>query len=661
MTFSQILLASCGLFTFVALLNDSPAVVAADTLPFVSPMFGDNMVLQRGKPNTIWGWAKPGETIQVEIAGNAATATAEPDGRWQTQIQPPAAGGPYVIKIDGPQSVEFQNVLVGDVWLCGGQSNMQLGLIMARNGEEEVKAANHPDIRFFVVRQDAAYSPAKTPHGDWSVCSPRTVADFRTGGFSAVAYFFARKVQSELHIPIGLVQDCVGGTPIETWMSPATLRTFKVFDDQLAEVDRLRARGGPQYGNYIMHWYDEYDRGLQGQTWAAADFDDSKWTLVQIPGDFHELGVADVPSVCWFRKDIVLPDPLPAGGAKIFLGSIEKMDTTFINGHWVGASSWVENPRIYMIPPGVLKPGRNVVTIRDFKIKPNGGFLAEPAVLRLELADGTKIPLAGQWKGALSVDARPPHPMPMGFENYPTMPSVLYHGMIEPVAPLSLCGMLWYQGEANADRAYQYRSLLPAMIGNWRDLFGQGDLPFYIVSLPAFEHRRDTPGNDPWAEMREAQALTAATVPNCGLAVTIDTGDPDSIHPKDKKEVGERLAFCALAKYYGLNIPYSGPTFTVAEQLPGALRLHFAHTDGGLIAKGNQLAEFSVAGADRNWHWAEAKIDGDSVIVRSDQVPEPVAARYAWQANPAATLFNGIGLPATPFRTDDWPEMTQRP
>ncbi len=534
---------------------------------------------------------------------------------------------------------------------------MELGLGMTRHGEEEVKAADHANIRFFIVKQQSAYSPAKTPQGRWEVCSPKSVS--RGGGFSAVAYFFGRKLENELRVPIGLVEDCVGGTPAETWMSPESLRKIGDFDAQLAEVDRLRARGGPEYGNFIMHWYDEFDIGLKGKTWAAADLDDAEWKAVEIPGDYHELGVAGVPSVCWFRKEIMLPDPLPAGKAFIFLGSIEKMDTTWINGQWVGASSWVENPRVYAINQGVLKPGRNVLTIRDFRIKANGGFLAKPAVLRLVLGDKSEIALAGEWKGKLSVDARPPHPMPLGFENYPTMPSVLFEGMIEPVAPLGITGAIWYQGEANADRAYQYRSLLPAMIGDWRAAFGQGDFPFYIVSLPAFAHRRDKPGDDPWAELREAQALTARSVANSGLAVTIDTGDPDSLHPRDKIEVGERLALVALAKHYGEKIAYSGPTFAYGEIIPGAMKLHFDHVDGGLVVKGEKLEEFSIAGEDRRWYWADAKIEGDTVIVSSAQVPEPKAVRYAWQSNPLATLFNGAGLPAGPFRTDDWAGMTE--
>ncbi|HVU08884.1 MAG TPA: sialate O-acetylesterase [Verrucomicrobiae bacterium] len=631
---------------------------AENTLPFVSPMFGDNMVLQRDKPNAIWGWAKPGEKITVEIAGHSATAIADMDGRWQAEIQPPTVGGPYTLKISGAQqSIEFHKVLVGDVWICGGQSNMEFGLGMARNGAEEIQSANHPEIRLFMVQHRVAYAPSKIPQGAWKICSPQTVAQDGWNGFSAVAYFFATKLQNEIHVPIGLVEDCWGGTPVESWMSPETLRKLKDFDAPLNEIARLHAKGGPEYGSFLMHWLDEYDIG--NNLWSAENFDDSNWKTVTVPGGFKELGLPDEPGICWFRKEIVLPNLLPAGKAAIHLGSIEKMDTTYINGQWVGASSWVENPRVYEINDGVLKSGTNVIAIRVFKTKTPGGFLGKTEELKLALGDKTEIPLAGEWRGALSVDAKPPHSLPLTMENYPTMPEVLYLGMIEPVAPLAIRGAIWYQGEANFTRAWQYRALLPGMIGDWRRIFAQDDFPFYIVSLPSFMHHRDEPGDDAWAELREAQALTAKTVKNSGLAVTVDTGDADNIHPPDKKIVGERLALCALAETYGEKIPYAGPTYKSVEKISDALKIHFTHTAGGLVVKGDKPGEFSIAGKDRKWHWADAKLDGDTIIVSSPEVPNPVAVRYAWQANPVATLYSGAGLPAVPFRTDDWPESTR--
>jgi sialate O-acetylesterase len=654
-----ILLIAVGFLLSLACLAfaQGPPEPTLKPLPFVSTIFGDNTVLQRGKKNTIWGWSDPGDKVRVEISGKHASGVAGPDRRWQVKIKPPAVGGPYTVKISGHQSVELHNVLVGDVWLCGGQSNMQVSLRSAKNGEEEVKAANFPEIRFFSVAPHSAYHHTDVVEGAWKVVSPET-ADH----LSAVAFYFARKVQQEIHVPIGLVVDALGGTPAEAWTSTAALRPLKDFDVPLAELEKLAAPGALEYGNYIMHWYDQYDVGLKGN-WAASDFNDSTWKSVDIPGGFSDLGVPETPAVAWFRREIVAPDPFPAGRALLFLGSIERMDTAYINGTQVGASAWVENPRVYFIPDGVLKPGKNVVAIRVLKSKPTGGFLAKPEELRLELGDKTRIPLAGKWKGQLSVDARPPHPLPIGYENWPVMPSVLYEGMLAPIAPLSITGALWYQGEQNSERGFQYRKILPAMIADWRKLFGQGDFPFYIVGLPAFRHRSETPIDDTWAETRESQALAAASVSNSCLAVTIDTGDPENIHPKDKLPVGERLAFCALANHYGKKVVYSGPTLASVERLPNSIRLRFAHTDGGLVVKGAKLEAFEIAGEDRKWYWADARIEGTGVVVSSPSVPNPKEVRYAWQSNPAATLFNGAGLPAGPFRTDTWPGITegQRP
>jgi sialate O-acetylesterase len=646
-----------GALALMLLFASTAPAADNNSLPFVSPIFGDNMVLQRGKPNTIWGWSTPGQIVHVAIAGRTAKTVTGAQGRWQLQIEPPAPGGPYTIKVVGPQTVTFHEVLVGDVWLCGGQSNMEFGLPRARNGADEIKSANHPDIRLYIVSQHVSYSRTEVPQGSWKICSPQTVAG--GGGFSAVAYFFGQRIQKETNVPIGLIQDCVGGSPAEAWTSTAGLHQLKGFEPQLAEIQRLKRKGGTAYGNFIMHWYDDFDIGLKGKGWAAIEFDDSAWNNVQVPGGFRELGVADSPSVCWFRKTILLPDPLPPGRATIYLGVIEKMDTAYINGNWVGASAWVENPRVYQVKEDILKPGKNLVTVRVFKTKPQGGFATNAEGLRLVLGDGTVVPLAGEWKGAVSVDARPPHPLPLGFENWPTMPSVLFQGMIEPVAPLAITGAIWYQGEANAERAYQYRTLLPAMIADWRKLFGQGDFPFYIVSLPAFMRHNDKPVEDAWAELREAQFRTARDVPNSGLAVTIDTGEADNIHPTDKKLVGERLALVALAKHYRKAIPYQGPTLKSVEHLPGGLRLRFDHVDGGLVVKGGKLEEFSIAGKDHKWHWAEARIDGDAIVLSSSMVSEPEAARYAWQSFPKATLYNGAGLPAVPFRTDNWPGITE--
>ena len=624
---------------------------SAKPMPFVNPLFGDNMVLQRGKPETIWGWSDPGDSVRVEIGDHTATAIADADRHWQLKIDLPAAGGPYTVKISGHQTIELHNVMVGDVWLCGGQSNMGLPLRFTKDADDEIKKANYPDIRFFTVQGGPAYHRVDVVGGSWSAVSPETAA-----WMSAVGYYFARRVQQNVHVPIGLVVDAVGGSPAEAWASETALHPLHDFDVPLAELVRLKAENAPAYGNYVMHWYDRYDVG-QKENWAAPNFDDSLWKPVPIPGGFKELGVPQTPAVVWFRKEITLPNPLPAGRAMLYLGEIERMDTVYINGKSVGGSAWVENPRVY--PATGLEPGRNIIAIRVLKTKPDGGFLSKPDVLRLELGDHSSIPLAGEWKAKLSVDARPPQQLPIAYENWPIMPTVLYEGMLAPIAPLSITGAIWYQGEQNSPRGFQYRRLLPAMIADWRSLFGQGNFPFYIVGLPAFTKHSTLPvDGDDWTETRESQAIAAATVPNSCLAIIIDTGDANNIHAKEKEPVGDRLARCALAKHYGEKIAYAGPTLKSVKRLKGSIRLHFAHHDGGLVAKGGKLEEFSIAGEDRKWVWGVAHIDGDTVVVSSPEVPRPTQVRYAWQSNPKATLFNGAGLPAVPFRTDTWPGKT---
>ena len=624
--------------------------------PFVSQIFGDGMVLQRGKANTFWGWSDAGDKVTVQLGDRTASGVAGADRLWEVKIQPPAPGGPYTVKITGSaanESVELHNVLVGDVWLCSGQSNMEFGLRGVNDAENVIKAANYPNIRFFTVREHSSYHPYTAVGGTWETVTPETAARL-----SAVAYFFARRVQQDIHIPIGLVVDAVGGVPAEAFASEAALRALPELNPPLALLDQYKAAGGPEYGNYIMHWFDQYDTGLK-EKWFAPDVDDSSWKTVQIPGGFAGLGVPTNPAVAYFRREIDLPDPLPQGRAMMFLGEIEHIDTVWVNGVEVGGSGWVENPRVYFMRPGVLKPGKNNVTIRVFKSKPDGGFLGKADQLYLTLGDQSKIPLGGEWKGKLSVDVRPPIPMPLGFQNWPVIPSVLYEGMIAPIGHFAITGAIWYQGEENSTRGYEYRKVLPVMIADWRKLFDQGNFPFYIVSLPAFMPRSATPTDDDWADTRESQAIVATTVPNSCLAVTIDTGDPNTIHPKTKEPVGNRLAFCALAKYYHEHVVYKGPTLKSVDRLTHEIRLHFAHTDGGLVVKGDKLGEFSIAGDDQKWYWADARIKGNTVIVSSSQVPHPKEVRYAWQSNPEATLFNGAGLPAGPFRTDDWPVETQ--
>ena len=636
-------------------LRGSRDEVTTASLPLVSAIFADNMVLQRGKPDTIWGWSRPGDPIRVQIAGKGVSGVTGPDGRWQMTFTPPATGGPYTMKVtDGRRTVRFRNVMVGDVWICGGQSNMELPLRFTDNATDVAKQADYADLRYFTVAEHTAYRPAHTLEGTWKVVSPRTALDL-----SAVAFYFGRKLEQETHVPVGLVVDSVGGSAGETWASAVALGRLHDYDVPLAKLAEFASEGEPAYGNYIMPWYDRYDVGLK-QKWDSPGYRASGWKIVHLPGGFAELGVPVTPAVAWFRKEITLPRRPLEGPLLISLGEVQRMDSVYVNGIPVGASAWVEHPRIYSIPADALRRGRNLIALRIFKTEPHGGFLGKPSDLRLTLADHTVIPLAGAWQGKISVDARPPHPMPLHFANWPVMPTVLYNGMLAPIAPLSITGAIWYQGEQNSPRGYEYRKLLPVVIDSWRQLFGQGDFPFYIVQLPAFGARSATPTDDGWADIRESQSIVAATVPHSCLAVTTDVGDANSLHPGNKQPVGERLARCALARYYGKHVVDSGPTVASVERLAHSIRLRFRNADGGLVAKGGRLEGFIIAGRDRKWRRAEARIQGTTVIVSAPEVPHPAQARYAWQSNPAATLFNGAGLPAGPFRTDAWPLITQQ-
>ena len=501
----------------VVVLITVSASAANDTKPFVSPIFGDHMVLQRGKPNTIWGWSEPGRKVTVSIGGSKAETTAGKDGRWEVKIRPPKAGGPYTLTIDGSQHVKWTDILVGDVWLCAGQSNMEMGIGRAFGGPEEIKTANnHPNLRLCVVKNTVAYAPRDVPDSAWRTCAPETLGVGGWEGFSSVGYFFGRRLEQEVGVPIGLVQDCWGGTAAECWTSAKSLRPFKVFDTALENEARYLKQGDPEYGNDLSHWLDEYDVGLKNKTWFSADLDDRGWKTVALPDAFRELNAPEAPALCYFRKTIDLPDPLPQGDAHILLGKIEKLDLVKINGQKVGGDCWEDNFRNYTIGPNILASGRNVVAVRVFKTAKDGGFRSKPEEMKLVLGDGSVIPLSGEWKGKVSVDARPPQPLPSDYAVWPTMPAALYNGMIAPVAPLSITGAIWYQGEANTGRAEQYRKLLPTMIGDWRAVFGQGDFPFYIVSLAAFTPHRDQPGDDAWAELREAQDQVAHTIPNSG-------------------------------------------------------------------------------------------------------------------------------------------------
>ncbi|RYG42709.1 hypothetical protein EON79_18355, partial [bacterium] len=502
-------------------------------LPFLSPAFGDHMVLQRDRANTFWGWSTPGDRVTVEIEGQKASGVAGTDGKWIARVKPPKVGGPYKVLVSGASKVELDDVLVGDVWICSGQSNMQMSLAGAVNGAAEVAAANEPNIRLLTVGQAVGYAPLSTLNGKWAVCSPTSVSPDPWSGFSAVGYYFGRKLQRELKVPIGLINASWGGTSGEAWASREAIATVGDFDPQLAEIAASQKAGEPAFGTYADRWLLKNDPGTPAH-WESPDLDESDWKPTKVPNGIDDLGVKDGHGVIWYRKSIDLPS---GDAATLNLNRIAETDTVWINGQQVGSLTADWAWRIYPIGAGVLKPGRNVIVVRAFDPRNRAGFLGKPEELFLSQG-GTNHSLAGEWKAKVGVDVKDISTKPYDTESNPTLPSVLYNGMIAPLTPLAIRGAIWYQGETNWGRGEQYRRVLPALIADWRKQFGQGDFPFYIVSLANFQAKAVNPGDEYLAEVREAQALTAKNVKHSGLAVTIDVGEADDIHPKDKKTVG---------------------------------------------------------------------------------------------------------------------------
>ena len=646
---------------------------APEARPFVSPLFSDNMVLQRGLKAPVWGWTTPGQNVRVELKGITSTGTntrkqqrsiavssvvrAGKDGKWMAQLGLlPEAGGPYVLTIDGPQKATFSNVMIGDVWLCSGQSNMGFNVNSSNNRDQEIAEANHPNLRFFTVPNETSNEARETLTGSngWQISSSQTVP-----GFSAVAYFFGRDLQRELNVPIGLIHSSWGGTIAEAWTSANALKTLPDFQARVLEMEAANQKNrglAPGLNAETEAWWAKNDVGSAKNAWTKPDSNDDDWKTMTLPVNWENAGLPDFDGIVWFRHTIDLPAAWNGKSATLHLGSIDDRDTTWVNGVRVGGLDSYSAPRDYDVPAGVLKAGRNTIAVRVYDGGYGGGIYGAPQNMKLE-SDAGALSLAGDWKYRVSTELKNLSPMPSSMSNDPNIPTVLYNAMIAPVVPYGIKGAIWYQGESNANRAYQYRSLLPTMIGDWRAQWKQGNFPFHIVQLANFTPQPQTPGDSDWAELREAQRMTAQKTPNVGLASAIDIGDANDIHPRNKQDVGKRLALTALAQTYGQKIEYSGPDYRAMKIEGDKIRLNFTHAQG-LKATEGDLKGFAIAGADKKWHWADAKIDGDSVLVSSPQVLAPVAVRYAWANNPNANLTNAAGLPAVPFRTDDWPGIT---
>lgn len=647
---------------FLTAFAGSAAAAHAAVTP--NPLFADHAVLQAGTAVPVWGTAAPGEAVTVELAGLRAATAAGADGTWRVSLGPLAAGGPFTLTISGSNKVVVSDVLVGEVWIAGGQSNMerQLGPRAGQqpidDWEKEAAAADHPQLRQFLVAQEKSLTPVAAVHGAWTVCTPESVKDF-----TAVGYFFARDLLKARRVPIGIIHSSWGGTPAEAWTSEAGLRALPEFADLGAEIETLIAdppAARRAYEAKLETWFAVHDAGsAAGRLWSApalavAPTTDG-WKTMSLPTLWEDAGEPDLNGVVWFRRTFDLPAGAAGAAGELDLAMVDDIDTTWVNGVKVGFTVGYNLVRKYAVPAGVLKPGPNVIAVRVLDTGGGGGIWGPE---KLQLAVKPKAPtglqtaalgaapapiaLGGPWSyrvGLNLVDAPLPPTGVIGDVNTPT---ILWNAMIAPLLPYAIRGVVFYQGEANVHREAQYRTLFPALIADWRRAWGN-DLPFLFVQI--------APHQDMTPELRDAQLATFRHTPGTAMAVTIDVGDAKDIHPPHKQAVGARLALAARALAYGEKLEYSGPVFDAVKVKGARATLTFTHTGGGLAAKGGPLRGFTVAGADGVFRPARAEIRGKTVVVSSDAVAQPVAVRYGWANVPDGNLFNRAGLPASPFGT----------
>ncbi|KAA9355309.1 sialate O-acetylesterase [Larkinella humicola] len=619
-------------------------------------LISDGMVLQRDSPIQVWGWAQPGELVEVTLNGQTGRATTEPTGKWTMKLPAMKAGGPYSMQIKGNNQITLTDILIGDVWLCSGQSNMAIPMERVKERYPDVIAqADNPAIRhFFLPTRYNFQTPMEdVPPGRWETATPQNVLRF-----TAIGYFFAKALFEKYHVPIGLINASVGGSPAEAWLSADALKRFP---EHLATVEKLKDSAyvaGIQQSEKtaISAWnrrLRQQDKGWQGKkNWTDPAYDASAWPVMQLPGFWEDAGVPKGNGVVWFRKEIDVPVEMTNKPAKLFLGRIVDSDSVFINGTFVGTIGYQYPPRRYTLPANLLKPGKNTLVVRVINTAGKGGFIPDkPYQL---IAGGQTINLKGPWQyqvGA-TAEAQP------GTTFFQYKPEGLFNGMIAPLVKCALKGVIWYQGEANTNNADEYRQTFPAVIADWRQNWKQAgsmstNFPFLFVQLANYLPVTSQPTESQWAELREAQRKTLS-VPNTAMVVATDVGEWNDIHPLNKETVGQRLALAAEHLAYGdKTVVHSGPMYQSMKREGNQIVLTFSNTGSGLVAKdGKPLTHFAIAGSDNKFVWARATIKGNTVRVWSDQVPNPTTVRYAWADNPeGANLANQEGLPASPFTT----------
>ncbi|MFO1388396.1 sialate O-acetylesterase [Cellvibrio sp.] len=609
-------------------------------------LVSDGMVLQRDKPATLWGWADEGEQVTVAIGKQKVTATTQ-DGRWQVKLKPLAAGGPYVLDIQGKNHIQVKDVLMGDVWIASGQSNMELPLRRVQYQYPNLIESTYlPQIREFNVPTIYNF---KGPADDFAVGAWKKAEPENLAGFSAVGFFFSRYLHEKQNTPIGLITLPVGGSPAEAWVSEAGLAKYPHYLAQLQpfKSDDYVAKTIATDKAASAAWYSDLaakDEGLKGN-WSNETLDTKDWKNFTVPGYLKEQGSDFVQGAVWFRKTFDLTAEQASKTATLWLGVIVDGDQVFLNGKEIGQTGYKYPPRIYSVPAGLLKAGKNTISIRVTSYTANAGFVKEK---RYELDLGKEsIPLAGEWQYKIAARTGDmPKTTTLHYQ-----PASLFNAKLAPTLGIAMKGVIWYQGESNTDRAKEYESLMADLVADWRGQYKQGDFPFIFVQLANFMDAYPEPRESNWAATREAQRKLL-NIKNTAMAVAIDVGEWNDIHPLNKQAVGERLALGAQRIAYGnKKIVASGPNAISIKRDKNSLIIGFDKAGGELsIAKDGVLHHIAIAGADKKYVWAKAKIQGNKLVVWSDDIAEPVSVRYAWADNPeGANLYNKAGLPASPF------------
>ncbi len=615
-------------------------------------VLSDHMILQREMPVTLWGWADEGESVEIQLNGNKLAHTSAKNGKWQIQIAKQKAGGPHTLSVIGKNTVELKDIYFGDVWLASGQSNMQT--TMARVEERfpnAIRKASHPLLRQFTVPRVMTFTEPQEDlnGGEWQLTTPHTVPQH-----SATAYFFGRKIMQEENVPVGILSSNFGGSPAECWMNLQALESYpEAYQRALSLQDEKHLQAlkdaDAKDGNA---WYSELNAGDKGSKaappWQDPAIDHSEWSTLNVPGLWEDQGLEAMAGIVWFRKVVDLPADFDGGEGFLRLGTIVDADVAYINGVEVGRTGYQYPPRRYSVKKGVLKPGKNTIALRIQVNNKRGEFIPEkPYYLE---AGGKKYSLTGSWHYKIG-NVMASTPPALRFTPW-NEPLGCFNAMLAPLFNLKIKGVIWYQGESNTGKPAEYATLFPHLIRHWREKFDQGDFPFIFVQLANYMKAEPEPSESTWAELRFSQ-FKSLSEPNTAMAVAIDVGEWNDLHPLDKKSVGERLALAAQALAYDRDIVYSGPLLKSAKRKKNKVVLNFTHIGSGLLANGEGLGGFAIAGEDGKFVWAQAEISGKKVIVWHPQISEPQKVRYAWANTPEdANLYNKEGLPASPFEVE---------